>query len=105
MSSKPEKVISTWSGLAAIGATLFVILAFSTLFSFSYKSECIRDPESQKRTCTDKLEFLGWAGLPLQPLASAIGVGAGTFIAFKKAKSPTEVIEMVAGNDDISSSN
>lgn len=103
--SKPERVISTASGVMAIGVTLFVVMLFGTLFSFSYRSECVREPETGKRSCTDHLEFLGWAGLPLQPLASAIGVGAGAFIAFKKAKSPSEVVEMLAGNDDVSGTN
>lgn len=88
----------------AICTCVFVAMLFGTLFSFSYKSECVREPETQKRTCTDKLEFLGWAGLPLQPLASAIGVGAGAFIAFKKAKTPGEVIQLITREDgDVSS--
>lgn len=93
-----EPVIGTKSGFLAISlcaAGVVGVLIFGALFSTSYRSECSRD-ELGKRTCTEHLEFLGWAGIPLQPIASAVGIGAGVFVALARCKSPSEVVEYLA---------
>lgn len=99
-----EPVVGTKSGILAIGLCAVTVLICGAM-SISYKSECARD-DTGKRTCTDNIEFLGWAGVPLQPIASAIGIGAGAFIAIARCKNPGEVIEYIArskNDDDISS--
>lgn len=95
-----EPVVSTKSGILAISLCAAVVLVIGGLFSTSYKSECSRD-ELGKRTCTEHLEFLGWAGIPLQPIASSVGIGAGVFVAIARCKSPSEVVEYLAkGNNN-----
>lgn len=97
--SKPERVVSTTSGIVAMCLTAIAVMAFGTLFSVSYKSECTRDDKGS-RSCTDKLEFLGWSGLPLQPIASAVGIGAGMFVVYARAKNPSGVIELLANHTE-----
>lgn len=94
---KLEKYVSPVSSIAIVISTAVFVLLFGTLFSSTYKSDCTRDPDTNKRTCTDHLEFTGWAGLPIQPIASAVGIGSATFIAYRKAKTPVETVELLAG--------
>lgn len=96
---KLEPIVSTKSGIFAIVLCIALVPLIGTLFSTTYKSECSRD-DAGKRTCTEHLEFLGWAGVPLQPIASAIGIGAGTFVAIARCKSPGKVVEYLARSKD-----
>ncbi|MGL5922203.1 hypothetical protein [Chroococcidiopsis sp.] len=88
--TKPEPVISPIASIVIMLTTVFSVLAtgaIAAVFSTSYESNCTPDTTG-KSVCTQTIKFQGWAGIPLQPLAGAIGTGIGIYAAVKSGKLP-----------------
>lgn len=88
--TKPEPVISPIASILIMLTTVFSVLAtgaIAAVFSTSYESSCAPDATG-KSICTQTVKFQGWAGIPLQPLAGAIGTGIGIYAAVKSGKLP-----------------
>lgn len=88
--TKPEPVISPITSIVIMLTTVFSVLAtgaIAAVFSTSYESSCTPN-EAGNTICTQTVKFQGWAGIPLQPLAGAIGTGIGIYAAVKSGKLP-----------------
>ena len=99
---KPEVVIDPITSIVIMLTVVFSVLAtgaIAAVFSTSYESSCTPD-SSGKAICTQTVKFQGWAGIPLQGLAGAIGTGIGIYAAVKSGKLPgmrqEEVVEDVS---------
>jgi hypothetical protein len=88
--TKSEPFVSTAGGILAIVATLagvsFVMLG-AALLSSEYKSSCAPDAAG-KQVCTSSFEWKGWAGIPLEGLASTVGIASGAYVVFIKKQRP-----------------
>ncbi len=93
--TKPEKYVPTGQGILIMLTTAFMVILTGALFSATYERGCTPDATG-KAICTDKFEWKGWAGIPLQPLAAAIGIGLGTYGAVKAGKLP-KMLEQFSG--------
>lgn len=87
-----SKEVSLVKTVLAIATTIGSVTIVGALFSSQYKSDCTINLKTHTKTCTDHFEFNGFSGLPLQPIASAFGVGMGAFVLVSKAKNVNEIL-------------
>lgn len=84
--TKLEKVISTGYGIFAMCLTAFVVLLFGVIFSVEYESNCTTNEATGKVLCTTRSAWKGWSGIPIEPLAGAIGTAVGAYALFLKTR-------------------
>lgn len=86
MATRPEKTISTGYGIFAMCLTAFVVLLFGVIFSIEYESNCSTNEVTGKVLCTTRSAWKGWSGIPIEPLAGAIGTAVGAYALYFKVR-------------------
>lgn len=102
---KSEVVIDPITSIVIMLTVVFSVLAtgaVAAVFSTSYESSCTPN-EAGNTICTQTVKFQGWAGIPLQGLAGAIGVGIGAYAAVKSGKLPFKLTSQEEPDGDIPS--
>lgn len=81
-----DKVIGTTVGIALMCLTAVIVCIFGALLSIEYESNCTTQEDTGKTLCTTRSAWKGWSGVPIQSLASAVGIAAGGYAAWKTAR-------------------
>lgn len=84
----PAKTVSTNFGIFAICATVLTTFLFAAAFASEYEGNCTPDAAG-KAQCTQHFAWKGFGGVPIEPLATAIGTGMGAYVAFRSRRSQT----------------
>jgi len=96
----PAKVVSPAWGTFAICATILSCVFFGAAFATEYEGSCTPNAEGVQQ-CTQNFKWKGFAGVPIEPLATAFGTCMGTYISLRTAR---RKVNGSNPNPDVSSS-
>lgn len=71
--NRQKTVIGKGYSIFALLATIPAVLLAGVIFSLRVDYKCITKSSHSK--CTSHIEWLGWQGVPLQAIATALGTG------------------------------